>query len=250
MTFKGQQNSKKVNILGVYFDHVTMSEMVENIKTFFTTPTYHNLFIVTANPEIVDYASEHQDYQQLINSADYVIADGTGIVKASHRLKQPLPHRIPGIELLEECLKIANANQQKVFILGSKNEIIEKAEQQLKAKYPRVTFAHHHGYINLKDETVIKRIDTFDPDYIFVGMGYPKQEKWIARHSKQFQHTVMMGVGGSFEVFSGAKKRAPKFFRKFNIEWIYRLLIDWKRLGRLKSIPKFMIKIAKQKRKH
>ena len=73
-----------------------------------------------------------------------------------------------------------------------------------------------------------------------------KQEKWIARHSKAFQHTVMMGVGGSFEVFSGAK-RAPKFFRKLNIEWVYRLLIDWKRLGRLKSIPKFMFKIARQK---
>ena len=111
-----------------------------------------------------------------------------------------------------------------------------------------MTFAHHHGYINLKDETVIKRIETFNPDYIFVGMGYPKQEKWIARHSKAFQHTVMMGVGGSFEVFSGAKKRAPKFFRKLNIEWVYRLLIDWKRLGRLKSIPKFMFKIARQKR--
>lgn len=248
MTLKGQHNNNKVDILGVNFDHTTMLQMVENIKTFFMSSTTDNLFIVTANPEIVDYTSENHDYQQLINSADYVIADGTGIVKASKRLKQPLPQRIPGIELLEECLKIAHVNQQKVFILGSKNEIIEKAEQQLKAKYPRVTFAHHHGYINLKDETVIKRIETFNPDYIFVGMGYPKQEKWIARHSKAFQHTVMMGVGGSFEVFSGAKKRAPKFFRKLNIEWVYRLLIDWKRLGRLKSIPKFMFKIAKQKR--
>ncbi|MDU2136374.1 MAG: glycosyltransferase, partial [Staphylococcus warneri] len=76
MTLKGQHNNK-VDILGVNFDHTTMLQMVENIKTFFMSSTTDNLFIVTANPEIVDYASENHDYQQLINSADYVIADGT-----------------------------------------------------------------------------------------------------------------------------------------------------------------------------
>ena len=113
-----------------------------------------------------------------------------------------------------------------------------------------MTFAHHHGYINLEDETVVKRITSFNPDYIFVGMGFPKQEEWIHKHSYKFNQTVMMGVGGSFEVLSGAKKRAPKLFQKLNIEWVYRLLIDWKRIGRMISIPKFMIKVAKQKRKN
>lgn len=110
-------------------------------------------------------------------------------------------------------------------------------------------FAHHHGYIDLEDETVVKRIKLFKPDYIFVGMGFPKQEEWIMTHENQFESTVMMGVGGSLEVFAGAKKRAPYIFRKLNIEWIYRALIDWKRIGRLKSIPIFMYKIAKAKRK-
>lgn len=81
-------------------------------------------------------------------------------------------------------------------------------------------------------------------------MGFPKQEQWIAKHGDKFQQTLMMGVGGSFEVLSGSKKRAPKLFQKLNIEWLYRVLIDWKRIGRMASIPKFMIKVAKQKREN
>ena len=77
-------------------------------------------------------------------------------------------------------------------------------------------------------------------------MGFPKQEQWIQKHKDKFKHTVMMGVGGSFEVFSGSKKRAPQIFRKLNIEWVYRVLIDWKRIGRMISIPKFMLKVAIQ----
>ena len=247
---KNEQNkNSKVNILGVKFNNTTMLEMTKNIKSFFEKNENQNLFIVTANPEIVDYATEHPSYMDLINEADYVVADGTGVVKASKRLNEPLRRRVPGIELLEECLKIANAKHQRVYLLGSKNEIIEAAERKLNLKYPNVTFAHHHGYINLEDETVVKRITSFNPDYIFVGMGFPKQEQWIHKHHDKLLQTVMMGVGGSFEVLSGAKKRAPKIFQKLNIEWVFRLLIDWKRIGRMVSIPKFMLKVAKQKRK-
>ncbi len=85
----------------------------------------------------------------------------------------------------------------------------------------------------------MKPIKLFKPDYIFVGMGFPKQEEWIMTHENQFESTVMMGVGGSLEVFAGAK-RVPYIFRKLNIEWIYRALIDWKRIGRLKSIFQYL----------
>ncbi|OMG43605.1 N-acetylmannosaminyltransferase, partial [Paenibacillus macerans] len=106
--YQNQRIKDKINILGVNFDNTTMLEMVENIKQFISSNTDDNLFIVTANPEIVDYATEHELYRNLINQADYVVPDGTGIVKASKRLKQPLKRRVPGIELLEECLKIAH----------------------------------------------------------------------------------------------------------------------------------------------
>ncbi|XXS41638.1 WecB/TagA/CpsF family glycosyltransferase, partial [Staphylococcus aureus] len=112
MTVEERSNTAKVDILGVDFDNTTMLQMVENIKTFFANQSTNNLFIVTANPEIVNYATTYQAYLELINQASYIVADGTGVVKASHRLKQPLAHRIPGIELMDECLKIAHVNHQ------------------------------------------------------------------------------------------------------------------------------------------
>ncbi|PNZ25200.1 teichoic acid biosynthesis protein [Staphylococcus petrasii] len=242
--------SQKVDILGVHFDNVTMLDMIENVKNFFYEETCENLFIVTANPEIVDYATEHVTYRQLINQADYIVPDGTGIVKASNRLKTPLKRRIPGIELMNHCMKIAHANHQKVYLLGATNEIVEQAHEKLQQRYPQAQFEHHHGYIDLNEETVIKRIKRFNPDYIFVGMGFPLQEQWIEKHKHSFEHTLLMGVGGSLEVFSGAKKRAPKLFRRLNIEWVYRLLIDWRRIGRMRSIPKFMFKVLKVQRKN
>ena len=239
----------KVDILGVQFNNVTMLDMVENIKNFLENKTNDNLFIVTANPEIVVYASEHVTYRKLINSANYIIADGTGVVKAYNRLKQPLKRRVPGIELMEECIKLAHEQNHRVYLLGSKNEIVAQAQHNLQRKYPNVTFECHHGFIDLSDETVVKRIQRFNPDYLFVGMGFPKQEEWIQKNLRNFNHTVMMGVGGSLEVFSGTKKRAPRIFRNLNIEWVYRILIDWKRIGRIKSIPNFMFKVRRLQNK-
>ncbi|SCS24693.1 N-acetylglucosaminyldiphosphoundecaprenol N-acetyl-beta-D-mannosaminyltransferase TarA [Staphylococcus caeli] len=237
----------KVDVLSIYFDNVTLIEMREHIKQFFLKDSIENLFIVTANPEIVDYATENEDYRNLINDADYVIPDGTGIVKAARILNTPLKERVPGIELTEACLKIANANHQKVFLLGANNEVVTKAVEKLSVQYPNIHFDFHHGFFDLTDEMVLKQVTDFNPDYVFVGMGYPRQEKWIEKHAHRFQQTVMMGVGGSIEVFSGTKKRAPLLFRRLNLEWVYRLLIDWKRIGRMKAIPKFLLKVFKMK---
>lgn len=242
------KHNQKVNVLSVYFDNVTLVDMRLNVKNYFEQQQHQSLFIVTANPEIVDYASNNKNYRDLINSADYVIADGTGVVKAARLLKSPLSERVPGIELMEECLKLAHTNKQRVFLLGSKEEVVSQARNNLAAKYPNITFAHHHGYIDLDDNNVLETIKDFNPDYVFVAMGYPKQEQWIKKYGEQFKQTVLMGVGGSLEVFGGVKKRAPKLIRKLNLEWVYRVVIDWKRLGRTKSIPIFLFKVWKQMR--
>ncbi|MCU5746910.1 WecB/TagA/CpsF family glycosyltransferase [Staphylococcus sp. SQ8-PEA] len=238
---------QRVNVLNLYFDNVTMSQMEENVERFFEEARDENLFIVTANPEIADYATNHVRYQRLINQADYVVPDGTGIVMGAKMLKTPLKERVPGIELMEACIRLANRKQQRVYLLGSKEEIVQQATRQLQTRYPNVTFDFHHGYIDVNDAQIAHDIRQFNPDYIFVGMGYPRQEEWIERFVDHFERTVLMGVGGSLEVFSGSKKRAPKLFRKLNVEWVYRFLIDWKRAGRLKSIPVFLYKVMQQK---
>ncbi|MGV3042953.1 N-acetylglucosaminyldiphosphoundecaprenol N-acetyl-beta-D-mannosaminyltransferase TarA [Staphylococcus rostri] len=245
--YQPYQPERQVNVLGILFDDVTLSNMHQAILTYSRTKTPHNLFIVTANPEIVHYASETPAYQRLIEQADYIIPDGTGIVKAARLLGTPLQERVPGIEVMETCLKIAHQEGKRVFLLGATDKVVAKAVHKIQQQYPNSVVAGHHGFASLDDMNVVDEIRAFNPDFIFVGMGYPKQEQWIQHHRQYFEHTCMMGVGGAIDVFSGEVKRAPLIWRKLNLEWLYRSLKDLKRIKRLQRIPKFLWAVVKQK---
>lgn len=237
-----------VNVLGLPFANLTATEMVDRVQHFVNHKTKENLFIVTANPEIAHYAYNNNHYQRRIKHADYIVPDGIGIVKAASYLKTPLKERVPGIELMEEMLNIANASKKKVFLLGSSNEGVKLTRQILEQQFPNITFDHKHGFKHVLDYKVTNKIKKFNPDFIFVAMGFPKQEDWIYYNRHHFEHTVMMGVGGSFDVISGNVKRAPKPFRKLNLEWVYRILTDLKRLNRAMKIPLFLKEVHFQRR--
>lgn len=249
MSIQQKHKQNKVDVLSVQFDNVTMEEMREAVLRFKEADTTDNMFIVTANPEIVDYALEDQSYHDLISEADYIIPDGTGIIQAGRILGTPLKERVPGIEFMATCLDIAERYHQRVFLLGASEDVVAKAKQELQQRYPHITFDAHHGYIDLKDEQVARKVSKFNPDYVFVGMGYPKQEQWIKRNRHRLQHTLLMGVGGSIEIYSGTKKRAPLLFRKTNLEWFYRLITDWKRMARMRRLPHFVKKVFKARLK-
>ncbi|MCO4341839.1 WecB/TagA/CpsF family glycosyltransferase [Staphylococcus agnetis] len=242
-----EKKHAQVQVLDVKFDNVTLLDMREHIMRYMHTDTAHNLFVVTANPEIVHYASEEPLYQNIITKADYIIPDGTGIVKAARILGQPLQERVPGIEVMEQCLDIADIEKRKVFLLGATSPVVEKAARRIKKQYPNLIIQTHHGFIDITDPKVVEVIHDFNPDFIFVGMGYPKQEQWIQHHRHHFDHTMMMGVGGSIDVFSGEVKRAPYMWRALNLEWVYRGITDIKRIHRFKRIPKFILAVYKQK---
>lgn len=237
----------QVQVLDVLFDNVTLLDMREHIMRYMHTDTPYNLFVVTANPEIVHYASEDPLYQNIINKADYIIPDGTGIVKAARILGHPLQERVPGIEVMEQCLDIADIEKRKVFLLGATSPVVEKAARRIKKQYPQLEIQTHHGFIDITDPKVVEMIREFNPDFIFVGMGYPKQEQWIQHNRHHFDHTMLMGVGGSIDVFSGEVKRAPYVWRALNLEWVYRGITDIKRIHRFKRIPKFVFAVLKQK---
>ncbi|PNZ81741.1 UDP-N-acetyl-D-mannosamine transferase [Staphylococcus microti] len=247
--YKPHKPYQRVNVLGVMFDNVSMASMRHAILSYSQTNTSHNLFVVTANPEIVHYASETPAYRQLIERADYIIPDGTGIVKAAKWLGTPLQERVPGIEVMEMCLEIAQQESKRVFLLGATDEVVGKAVRKIQQQYPNTVVAGHHGFSAIDDMSVVEEIRDFQPDFIFVGMGYPKQEQWIEHNRHHFKHTFMMGVGGSIDVFSGQVKRAPRIWRQLNLEWLYRSLKDLKRIKRLQRIPKFVWAVLKQKKK-
>lgn len=236
-----------VDILGVPFTNISKKEMVDELKLFAESSTEDNQVIVTANPEIVYYAHKNKKYMQRISAAHYIVPDGIGVIKAAKKLKTPLKERVAGIELMEEMLKIADDNHSRVFLLGASKETVKKCKKKLRAQYPNIIFKSKHGYKDVRDYKTLLKVRKFDPDYIFVAMGYPKQETWIYYHQHHFTHCVLMGVGGSFDVFSGNVKRAPELFIKMNLEWLYRIMTDMKRFKRAVSIPLFMMEISRQK---
>ncbi len=203
----------KVNILGLNFSHITQKDTInllhQNIKSEKKT------FIVTANPEIVMYASQNSDYMDTLQSADYIIADGIGVILGAKILKTPLPERIPGYDLMKELLEIADRERRNVFFLGSREDVIEKTIKNVRKDYPNLIIGgFHHGYFNKNDHKVVEMVENANSDLIFVALGYPKQEEWIQDNLHRFKKGIFMGVGGSFEVIAGTMKRAPKLMAK------------------------------------
>lgn len=206
-------------------------------------------FIVTANPEIALYADNHQDYLNLVNSSDYTTPDGIGIVKAAKTLGTPIPERITGYDVMLELLKIANTNKYKIYFLGAKPDIIKDTVTKVKEDFPDIVISgYHDGYFK-NDQTIQSEIVTAQPNIVFAALGYPKQEFFLAKlQPKLKQPAILMGVGGSFDVLSGNKKRAPKFMQNLHLEWAYRLMKEPTRIGRMLAIPKFMIKVQQSKK--
>lgn len=205
-------------------------------------------FIVTANPEIALYASKNQDYLNIVNSSDYTTPDGIGIVKASKMLGTPLPERITGFDTMLELLKISNTKKYKIYFLGAKPEVIKDTITKVQDDFPNIDIVgYHDGYFK-NNQAIQTEIVAAEPDIVFAALGFPKQEFFLADLLPQLKHpAILMGIGGSFDVLSGNKKRAPKFMQDLHLEWSYRLLKEPTRIGRMLAIPEFLIKVKQSK---
>ena len=207
------------------------------------------MFIVTANPETFNIAENDKDFMNLLlDDETTIVPDGIGIVKAARMLDYNVKERIPGVEIAEELLRLANINRKSIYILGSKEEVLDKLKEVLKDKYPNIEILGMiNGYNKDKDED-FKKIIKAKPDIILVALGIPNQEKLIYKHLKSFKKGIFVGVGGSLDVISGTKKRAPKVFVKLNLEWFYRIMCEPSRLKRFyNNNVKFIFKIKKYK---
>lgn len=239
----------KINILGVGFDKYSLSEF--EAKFLDRLKKRQSTLIVTANPEIVMTAKDDPSYREIINNvADYVTADGIGIVKAARMLGKRLPERVTGYDLFTWFLDTANQDKLRVYLIGAKPEVIQAVEKKVKSEYPDIDLVGcEDGYFKDSLETVASRIKAAQPDLVFAALGFPKQERLLAILREEGLAATMMGVGGSFDVFSGMAKRAPKAFQDAHLEWFYRLLKEPTRIGRMMVLPKFVVEVKKSKKK-
>jgi len=187
------------------------------------------------------------------DSADLIIPDGIGVVLAGKMLKTPFDGgRLPGIELCEALLNLCAETGKRVFFLGGKPGIGEKAAEKMKVKYPSLSVCGiRDGYFDVtgeENDAVIADINDARTDLLLVCLGSPKQEVWMRQNRSRLDVALMGGFGGSLDVFSGEVKRAPAFFCDHGLEWLYRLGTQPKRIGRMMKIPVFLLQTFLEKR--
>lgn len=205
------------------------------------------MFVVTANPEAFIHGSKNPEIASLLlDDATTVIADGIGIVKGAKKLGIPMEERIPGVELAEALLAYGSEGKKSIFFLGAKKEVLSALTALVAKKYPDLNVVGEvDGYVPDKD-AVFETIKELKPDIVLVALGIPSQELLIYRHLKDFEKGIFVGVGGSFDVISGTKQRAPKFFIDHNLEWLYRIAKEPKRIKRFyENNVKFLLKLKK-----
>lgn len=236
-----------VNVLGVNIDKISADETFEKAKSLIETNGVSMIF--TPNPEIIMVAAEDESFKKVLNSADICTPDGIGVVYASKMLKNPVKERVPGFELSQKLLKHAASSGDGVFFFGSKPGVAEKAKEKVDEMYPGIKImGTHDGYFKPEDEdNIINEINESGAKILFVCLGAPKQEKWIYENREKLNVRLCLGVGGTLDVLSGEAKRAPEIFLKLNLEWLYRIASNPSRWGRFFALPKFMVRVLKEK---
>lgn len=229
---------ERISILGVGFDNITKSQALDKLADCINTGK--SMYVVTPNPEFVYTCYHDASLYPLLENAGLCVPDGIGVIYAAKIQGTPLKERVAGIELGEELLKWASENSKTVFFLGSKPGIAEKAAENLKKKYPKLEVAGmHDGYFK-DDGPVVDEIARSKADIVFCCMGFPRQERFMSGNIEKCGAKVMLGLGGSLDVFAGEVKRAPEFFCRAGLEWFYRLMKEPSRIGRMMKLPAFL----------
>jgi len=230
---------EKINILGVNVDNVTMEDALSRVMGFLDEDAPHAVF--TPNSEIIMVAYKDEEFCKELNDASLIVPDGIGVVYASRILKAPLPERVAGFDLASNLIESLKDGEKSFYFFGGKPGVAETAKENLLEKYPKLNICGlSDGYYDEeKEKAIIEDIKNKKPDVLFVCLGAPKQEKWINEHKDELGVKVLMGIGGSLDVFAGTVERAPEFYQKHGLEWLYRLLKQPSRFIRMLALPKF-----------
>lgn len=209
----------------------------------------NKMFIVTANPETIMIAEENEEFKNcLFDKNTIIVPDGIGVIKGLRMFKMKENGTITGVELSKKLLQIADKEKKSVYLFGAKKEVIDKMKEQIEINYSNINLVGlENGYVEDKQK-VFDDIIEKKPDVVLVALGIPHQELLIYKNLDKFEKGIFVGVGGTFDVLSGCKKRAPKLFIKTHTEWLYRITTEPKRLKRFfKSNIRYLIKIRKEK---
>lgn len=206
-------------------------------------------FVVTANPEIFMLGRKLPEMNEALSDEEtLIVPDGIGVIRGGKQLGYEFEERIPGVEICEELFSYADKKGCSLYLFGAEKSVLEDLAARIRREYPNAVLAGcTDGYVQDK-EKVFREILEMQPDIVLVALGAPKQELLIHRYYRRGEKGIFIGVGGSFDVLSGRKKRAPSFFIRHNLEWLYRIASEPKRLKRFwDSNIKFLFELRKEK---
>lgn len=236
---------ERVKLLGYEIDTYSFDDAIRRALELADSDEVSQ--VITINPEMFDCADKDSDFAQILKSAKMVIPDGVGVKIALKILGYDV-ERIAGVDFGYELLKKAAKNDIKVALIGSKPDVIESAKQRLTEQIKGLDIVYtKDGYFH--DETVVlDELVHRDARIILVALGSPKQEKFIERAKHILPYGLMVGVGGSFDVWAGTVERAPVFYQKFGLEWLYRTIKQPQRFKRIfPALPLFVLKVIREK---
>lgn len=234
-----QRNTKK--LLGFNVDSFTFDGALEYATDLIEEKKGGH--IITINPEMIELGRKNFEYAQTLLNADLVVADGVGI-KLGLKIKGVDVERIAGVDFAYKLLETSAARGFSVALVGAKPEVISKAQENLQTKIPNLNLVFvQDGYFKNPEEVYTKMAQT-QPQLVLVALGAPKQDEFIIEARKSCPNSLMIGVGGSFDVYSGIIERAPKIYQKLGLEWLYRTVKEPQRFKRIfPTIPNFLIKV-------
>lgn len=229
----------RIDVLGVGFDDMTVEQAVAEGVRLLNTPGAH--YAVTPNPEIVEVCREDADAREAVNGADLVLADGIGVIYGAKMLGTPLKGRVTGIGFAQGLMTWMARTGKRLYLLGAKPGVAELAAANLKAQHPGLLVCGtHDGYFS-EDGPVVEDIRAHAADVVFVCLGAPKQELWMVKHGPASGARLMVGLGGSLDVFAGIVERAPEGFQRLGLEWLFRLMKEPSRIGRMSKLPLVLV---------
>ena len=243
-------NNPRVTILGTEIDVLSAADTVELVERY--VEQKEPLHLIGVNADKLNEIGKDERLKELVNRCGIINADGASVILASRFLKKPLPERVAGIDLMQDLVALSQRKGYKIFLLGAKQEIVDKTAQILQTRHPGLKLVGvHNGYFSREQwQDVSQQIKKADPHFVFVGITSPLKEYLVEYLQSQGHRCVFMGVGGSFDVISGNIARAPMWMQKCNLEWLFRVMQEPRRLFKRYFVGnwKFIAAVLKEKR--
>lgn len=226
----------RIKFLNVEVDNLNMTEAIEAIEGLILKRK--NSYVITPNVDHIVKIENDKEFKDIYDNADLILTDGMPLVWISRLLKTPIKEKVSGSDLFPLTCKMASEKGYKVFLLGAKEGVAAKAAENLKRKYNNLNICGMYSpYIGFEKDpeeikNIIKIVNQAKPDIIAVGLGAPKQEKFIYKFKDKLNVPVALAIGASIDFEAGVVKRAPRWMQERGLEWLYRLIQEPRRMAK------------------